>query len=53
MYFLLSSTLLRISLFISIAVLAILATTWVVTTLKFRRRLLQPNRNGEKGDKEQ
>jgi hypothetical protein len=52
MYFLLSSTLLRISLFISIAVLAILATTWVVTTLKFRRRLLQPNRNGEKGDKE-
>jgi hypothetical protein len=52
MYFLLSSTLLRISLFISIAVLAILATTWVVTTLKFRRRLLQSNRNGEKGDKE-
>src|ERR1700733_1645908 len=52
MYFLLSSALLRISLFISIAVLAILATTWVVTTLKFRRRLLQPNRNGEKGDKE-
>lgn len=52
MYFLLSSTLLRISLFISIAILAILATTWIVTTFKFRRRLLQPNRDGEKGDKE-
>ena len=52
MYFLLSSTLLRISLFISIAVLTILATTWIVTTLKFCRRLLQPNRDGEKGNKE-
>jgi hypothetical protein len=53
MYFLLlGNTLLRISLFISIAVLAILATTWIVTTLKFRRRLLQPNRDGEKGGKE-
>jgi hypothetical protein len=52
MYFLLSNTLLRISLFTSIAVLAILATTWIVTTLKFRRRLLQPNRDGEKGGKE-
>jgi hypothetical protein len=52
MYFLLSNALLRISLFISIAVLAILATTWIVTTLKYRRRLLQPNRDGEKGDKE-
>ena len=52
MYLLLSNTLLRISLFISIAILAILATTWTVTTLKFRRRLLQPNRDGEKGGKE-
>jgi len=49
MYFLLSNTLLRISLFISIAILAILATTWIVTTLKFRRRLLQSNRDGENG----
>jgi hypothetical protein len=52
MYFLLSSALLRISLSISIAVLAILAATWIVTTLKFRQGLLQPNRDGERDDQE-
>src|SRR5436305_14580862 len=52
MSFLVSNALLRISLFISIAILAILATTWIVTTLKFRRRLLQSNRDGEKAGKE-
>ena len=45
-------TLLRISVFLSVAILAVLTTTWVVTTLNFRRRLSNPQQDGEKADKE-
>ena len=47
-----SGTLLRISAFLSAAVLAVLTTTWMITTLNFRRRLLNPHQDGEKVDKE-
>ena len=50
--FLFSGTLLRISLFISVAILVVLTTTWVITTLNFRRRLSTTHRDGEKADKE-
>jgi hypothetical protein len=50
--FVFNHTVFRISLFISFTIFAVLTTTWVVTTLKFRRRLSEPNHNGEKADTE-
>jgi hypothetical protein len=45
-------TLFRISIFISIAVFAVLTTTWVVTTFNFRRRLSRKSHDGKKPDTE-
>jgi hypothetical protein len=50
--FIFNSTLFRTSLVVSIVVFLILATTWVMTTLEFRRRLSKPNRDGEKAERE-
>jgi hypothetical protein len=50
--FIFNCTLFRISLLVSIAIFVVLITTWVVTTLEFRRRLSKPNRSGEKADRE-
>jgi Cytochrome P450 len=50
--FIFNRTLFRISLFISVAVFVVLTTTWIITTIEFRRRLSKTNRDGEKADKE-
>ena len=52
MSFLFNGSVLRISLFMCATVLAVLTTTWVITTINFRRRLSKPHRDGEKADTE-